>query len=108
MAGNSLEALDKAIKGAPWLSEADSAAVDLAQKLAGAIDSVSPRELAPLARLYADVLKDLGLTVGGRADKPEVQREGNRLDELRQEAGQPIAAPKKRSVKSAQPRRSDS
>lgn len=74
--------LDESLKAAPWITPADAAAVALAYKLAAACEEVSSRELAPLARLLADVLDSLGLTISGRASKPEAPKAATDLDRL--------------------------
>lgn len=91
------EQLEKSLTAAVWITEADGAAVALAFKLAHACDEVASRELAPLARLLADVLGDLGLTIAGRATKPEVPKTGSPLDALITAAnGKPNPTPKVR------------
>lgn len=83
------EALQKSLAQAPWVSDADNAAVMLAFYLAELLDNpdLQISYKSNTAKIYAAVLKELGLTVAGRADKPEAQNgEVTPLDEIRNRA----------------------
>lgn len=84
---NLVDQLEASIKAAPWLTTADLAAVQLARSLAKGLLEVEPetpvRDRVALARAFAEVLKDLGLSVAGRVGKPEPAREVTPLDALR-------------------------
>lgn len=103
-------ALSVALDSAAWLKAADLAAVQLARSLADLLDAggLEYRELLSAMRLYADVLQSLGLSIDGRAVKPNPQSEQvTPLDEIKAAAAkrQPAAKIGKQAAAKPQPRR---
>lgn len=76
----SIEAFDRALQACPWITPADLATVALARWLIGEIVSSGD---AKSGKLLLDVLTSLGMTVAGRAGKPEVESEDDPLDRIR-------------------------
>lgn len=86
----SLEAsLRLSLAQAPWVSAADAGAVELAVYLARLLDDpeLQLRDKGNTAKIYAAILRELGLTVAGRSDKPEAKNEEvTPLDEIRKQS----------------------
>lgn len=103
-------ALEVALDSAAWLKAADLAAVQLAKSLADLLDTAALeyRELLSAMRLYADVLQSLGLSIDGRAVKPNPQSEQvTPLDEIKAAAAKrkPAAKTAKPAAAKSKPRR---
>lgn len=78
-----------ALDAADWLRVADLASTQLAQSLAELLDNgrLDGRDLLAAMRLYADVLQSLGLSVDGRAGKPNPSpTKESPLDEIKKRA----------------------
>lgn len=87
--GSLEETLRVSLMQAPWISSADTGAVELAIYLARLLDDpdLQLRDKGNTAKIYAGILRELGLTVAGRADKPEAKNEEvTPLDEIRKRA----------------------
>ena len=102
--------LEASLKSASWLLAADGAAIQVARRLASALDSASdPREIVALAKQLNDVLQSLGMNVAGRTGKAEApKKEVNPLDEIKAKAQirQPLPKTAHAKPKPAKPSRS--
>ena len=76
----SLEAFDRALEACPWITPADLVTVNLARWLI--VETVSSGDTKS-GKLLLDVLTSLGMTVAGRAGKPEVESEDDPLERIR-------------------------
>lgn len=83
-----LDSFDRALEAATWITKADLAAVNLARHL---IDSLRAEFDTRNAKLLLDVLTSLGMTVAGRAGKPEPEQEVSPLDRIKQRSALRIA-----------------
>lgn len=77
--------LEASLKSATWLIAADGAAIQVARRLAVALDAADDlREIVTIAKQLNDVLGTLGMNVSGRTGKAEApKREVNPLDEIK-------------------------
>lgn len=80
-----LEALDLSLANSSWLTLADEVSIQWAKYLASKLDNtLDLQEVAKIGKLFETVTKDLGLSIAGRAAKPdEPQREVSPLDQIR-------------------------
>lgn len=77
--------LEGALKSATWLIDADAAAVEIARRLAIALDQADDhRDIVVIAKQLNDVLGSLGMNVGGRTGKAEApKKEVSPLDAIK-------------------------
>ena len=98
---NSLQsALAASLKAAPWITNADQATVRLAEILVDDMLAADGRDRIAIAKQLNDVLASLGLTVSGRAGKPDQPKatEVNPLDEIRAKANRPATSTRPRAA----------
>jgi hypothetical protein len=78
-------ALDSSLANSSWLTPADNVTVAWARYLARKLDGTFDiQEVAKLGKLFETVTRDLGLSIAGRAAKPdEPTKEVSPLDQIR-------------------------
>ncbi len=83
-----LEALDSSLANSSWLTPADEVSIQWAKFLASKLDNtLDLQEVAKIGKLFETVTRDLGLSIAGRAAKPDEPRtEVSPLDQIRLQA----------------------
>lgn len=84
------QALERSITEATWLTPADAGAVELARLLARHLVT-DPNPAS--SRVYAQLLRDLGLTVAGRKQETRPTEEVSPLDAIQARAALRLADP---------------
>jgi hypothetical protein len=95
-------ALRASVAAATWLTDADGVTIEWAFFLADKLDRTTElADIARLGKLFETCTRDLGLSIAGRAAKPdEPVREESPLDEIRK-----AVADRKSQAKTANPKR---